>query len=185
MARDWDIPISVDADIRDWLEPINESLKSLQSTFTGAGTPTKTKEHMIFVDATTGKLKIRNSDDTGNVEIGDVGDAASNLGHLRRDGTLAMQGNLDLDGFTIKLDQDGDFKLVGDRDGGIEDDQVVFRVDSTDVLLIDAAGGVLDLMSELTLKNPKGISTTAPGTSYGRMLIETPAGTKCLEVFNT
>lgn len=188
MARDWDIPVGTDVQIRDWRDKYNKAHESAQSTFSGAGTPSKTKEHMMFVDTTApAKLKMRNSDDTGNIEIGDVADAANNLGHFRRDCTLAMEGNPDLDGYNIVLDQDGDFKLVGDRDGGVGDDQVVFRVGATDVLLIDAASGtkLLDLKSQLRLKNPEGISATAPGTSYGRMLIETPAGTRCLEVFNT
>jgi len=188
MARDWDIPVGTDVQIRDWRDDYNKALQSLQSTFTGAGTPTATKEHMMFVDTTApAKLKMRNSDDTGNIEIGDVADAANNLGHFRRDCTLAMEGNPDLDGYNIVIDQDGDLKLVGDRDGGVSDDQLVLRLSSTDMLLVDcgAVTPVMDLKSQLRLKNPEGISATPPGTSYGRMLIETPAGTKCLEVFNT
>jgi len=99
MSQVFSPPIVVGTTLSDSLTPINDAFDALQTNFIGSSDPTSILEDgMIWPNTTvTAKLKGRASGVT--FEIGDWG--VSNLGHLRKDGTIPLTADWNVGAFRI------------------------------------------------------------------------------------
>jgi len=100
MSQVWNIPIPSSEILSTSRTNLNDALQSLQSNFLGTADPTggALVEGLIFINTTAAKLRGRTSSAT--FDVGDWG--VSNLGHLRKDGTIALTANWNIGGFLIQ-----------------------------------------------------------------------------------
>lgn len=76
------------------LTDIEDRDDSIVTKFSGATEPSTTFAYMSWADTTSGLLKFRNGADNAWIEIGPLAEIA--LGMVRKDGSVAMTGALDL-----------------------------------------------------------------------------------------
>lgn len=126
MSQVWTIPILSTAALSDSRAPINEALATLQTTCLGTADPTGAlaADGLISINSTTNKIKVRKAS-----EFVELGDFADNMGHLRKDGTIALTGNMSCG--TYKLTNVGAPSVSTDVARKAETDACLLRAGDT------------------------------------------------------
>lgn len=193
LTQNTEVP-DIDASIDDRFAAVLAMHTGTEDPATGGTNPAYAVAGMLWAD--------ENQDPGGSgiyyVRQRDRADAAWNKlwrrdedfgGLLDSHGGNAMQAAFDLDGYDVVLDQDGDTKIVGDRDAGVSDDQIAFRIGGASPnirAMID--GTYLDLEpsggAALQIRDPKRDGTTSVGAVHGRILVEVDGMEKALLVYD-
>jgi hypothetical protein len=180
-SQTFKVPVAPGTKIKDWRTAYNDAITTLLENSIGATDPAVAGDAYavngsFWDDSGNSLLKHR----AGGAWYSIFQTGKSWGGLMPRGVTVPWEIAQDLDGYNLILDQGGTLKLVNDRDGAVAAKQLVIREGATDVLLIDAAAGtkLLDLKSQLRLKNPEGWAAVAPGAATNKFPIETTAGTR-------
>jgi len=98
MSQVWTIPILSTATLSDSRAPINEALATLQTTCLGTADPTGAlaADGVISINTTTSKIKVRKAG--AFIQLGDYD---VDMGHLRKDGTIALTGSMGCGGYKL------------------------------------------------------------------------------------
>lgn len=97
MSQVWNLPIDATDTLSASRTDLNDAFDALRTTFLGGSDPGSLVDGQIWVNTTTGKLRGRAS--AASFDIGDWG--VSNLGHVRKDGTIPLTANWDVGAFKI------------------------------------------------------------------------------------
>ena len=159
---------------------LNNALKALGSTSSGATVPSTTYANQLWYDTANNKLYIRNEDNDANIEICELDQTNDSVEFFKADsirtalveytdgtdaltvgsgGELTTSSTLDVDGNELILDSDGDTSITADTD-----DQIDIKVGGTDsisitpsqITITDSDSG----QPRLLLKNTNADSTS-------------------------
>ena len=92
MSQTWSLPLVGSTDTMSVSDTkLNDGFDTLRTHWLGASDPSSLVDGMIWAQTTAGKLRMRAGSAT--YDIGDWG--VADLGHIRKDGTIAFTGNID------------------------------------------------------------------------------------------
>jgi hypothetical protein len=188
-AQAFTLPIAAGTNMDQWRTKINDAVTTLLETNKGSTDPATTGDAY----AVNGSFWFKDS--TSELFIRDAGvwvkiaDTDLDQGGALAAAAAVATGNMDLDGYDLIIDTDGDTRIVNDRDAGFSDDEFGIKLGGVTVLQVGKVQDtqqLFDMMGILRLAQPQGIVATTPTSSYGNFIVDIDgAGTKkYVQLFN-